>query len=412
MTGDFTTWLTSQEGTSTVPLFDTDLSLAVRTRQGGTKGEKRLLRRSPAMEEAMVQTVMSGLQRDDWPGLLYVMGWGSGSEFKPLYIGKTGRWGKTPGKVSVNLERIEKDRSKFARWGDGKAYHVGDLSQALFGWGAYQGPTQKYLRWAEVLFDDPSVPRLRAATNLVVIPWRTSSLAPHGEHMSLEEAEDQAIDLAIREYEDIVLNVRDEKWWAPRAAEPTRARRAAKPQLPVALVTTKAELERALESLVDAATVGLDVETTRYDQRLCLLQVSGPRGTIVVDVETVDVTGLGHLLSNLAVTKVIHNAPFERRILGALGIEVTPVVDTLQLSRTLRGGKSSHRLDAVVERELGIALDKSMQTSRWDRRPLSAAQIDYAALDAEVLLPLVAALRAADPQEKLLSPHDQQEDQG
>ena len=42
----------------------------------------------------------------------------------------------------------------------------------------------------------------------------------------------------------------------------------------------------------------------------------------------------------------------------------------------------------VCERELGISLDKSSQTSNWSRRPLDADQLRYAALDAEVLLVL------------------------
>ena len=42
----------------------------------------------------------------------------------------------------------------------------------------------------------------------------------------------------------------------------------------------------------------------------------------------------------------------------------------------------------VCERELGIVLDKSSQTPNWSRRPLDGDQLQYAALDAEVLLAL------------------------
>jgi ribonuclease D len=42
----------------------------------------------------------------------------------------------------------------------------------------------------------------------------------------------------------------------------------------------------------------------------------------------------------------------------------------------------------VCERELGVVLDKRAQTSNWSCRPLSTDQLEYAALDAEVLLAL------------------------
>jgi len=45
-------------------------------------------------------------------------------------------------------------------------------------------------------------------------------------------------------------------------------------------------------------------------------------------------------------------------------------------------------LQAVVAGALGFWMDKSLQTSNWDQRPLSAAQKAYAALDASVLLRL------------------------
>ncbi|CAE8594508.1 unnamed protein product [Polarella glacialis] len=51
--------------------------------------------------------------------------------------------------------------------------------------------------------------------------------------------------------------------------------------------------------------------------------------------------------------------------------------------------------DSVRER-LGHHLEKAQQCSDWSRRPLSAEQLHYAALDAHVLLQLAAATAAAD----------------
>jgi ATP-dependent Lhr-like helicase len=49
----------------------------------------------------------------------------------------------------------------------------------------------------------------------------------------------------------------------------------------------------------------------------------------------------------------------------------------------------------VCERELGVSLDKGVQTSNWSGRPLDADRLRYAALDAEVLLALHACFVCA-----------------
>ena len=55
-------------------------------------------------------------------------------------------------------------------------------------------------------------------------------------------------------------------------------------------------------------------------------------------------------------------------------------------------GRQQPGLKFVAERWLGKTMDKSMQCSDWDARPLSRAQLCYAATDAAVLLDLAAAM--------------------
>jgi ribonuclease D len=96
------------------------------------------------------------------------------------------------------------------------------------------------------------------------------------------------------------------------------------------------------------------------------------------------------ILGGTRPVKVIHNARFERRALAAIGIALDGIFDTLESSRQSRGTEAlgGHSLAMVCERELGISLDKSSQTSNWSRRPLDTDQLRYAALDAEMLLVL------------------------
>lgn len=156
-------------------------------------------------------------------------------------------------------------------------------------------------------------------------------------------------------------------------------------------VDTPAALHTVSEELRGVEVVGLDVETTLDFATLCLIQIATRDRTLLIDPQGVG--DLGPLVDLLAATvpvKVIHNAPFERRVLAALGVRLEGVFDTLDVSRRVRGDDApgGHSLTMVCERELGVVLNKAAQTSNWGRRPLDAEQIAYAALDAEILLAL------------------------
>lgn len=57
-----------------------------------------------------------------------------------------------------------------------------------------------------------------------------------------------------------------------------------------------------------------------------------------------------------------------------------------------------HTLAAVCRRELDKVLDKTHQTSDWTRRPLTDAQVAYAALDVEVLVQLFDLFSKIQPE--------------
>lgn len=165
----------------------------------------------------------------------------------------------------------------------------------------------------------------------------------------------------------------------------------ATPRNEVQWIDTPAALRAVSEELRAADVVGLDVETALDFGTLCLLQIATRERTFLVDPFAVgDLKPIVDVLSGTRPLKVIHNAQFERRVLAAIGIALDGVFDTLESSRQSRGPDAlgGHSLAMVCERELGIALDKSSQTSNWSRRPLGADQLRYAALDAEVLLAL------------------------
>lgn len=136
---------------------------------------------------------------------------------------------------------------------------------------------------------------------------------------------------------------------------------AAAPKNDVQWVAPPAALRTVSEALCAADVVGLDVETALDSGTLCLVQIATRKRTFL-----------------------------ERRVLAALSTALDGVFDTLEASRRAHGPDvlGGHSLAMGCERELGISLDKSEQTSNWSRRPLDADQLNYAALDAGLLLAL------------------------
>lgn len=161
---------------------------------------------------------------------------------------------------------------------------------------------------------------------------------------------------------------------------------------------TPLQLTEAVAALASEPVVGLDVETTLAKRTLCLIQIAGREATYLIDtLELTDLEPLGGLLASGGTTKVIHFVPFEREVLGRHGFALDGVVDTRELSIQLRRGASGHSLREVCARELGVKIDKKEQTGDWTRRPLTESQVTYAALDAEVLLPLFAHFEEVMP---------------
>ncbi|HJK91994.1 MAG: ATP-dependent helicase [Sandaracinus sp.] len=161
----------------------------------------------------------------------------------------------------------------------------------------------------------------------------------------------------------------------------------AKPRNPIQWVRSPDELAAIADKLHAEPFIALDVETTLTDQSLCLAQVGTPETNYLIDPFTVgDLAPLAAVLESDKVEKVIHNAQFEKTVLGKLGIGIENIYDTLTVSRRKYGPLAAgHSLLAVVRRELDLVIDKRCQTSDWRRRPLDSAQVEYAALDVEVL---------------------------
>ncbi|HCC33960.1 MAG TPA: DNA-directed DNA polymerase [Clostridiales bacterium] len=169
--------------------------------------------------------------------------------------------------------------------------------------------------------------------------------------------------------------------------------------VPFELVTDPAALAAAVSACRRAPVVGVDVETTGLDpisDRLRLLQLATDECVWVVDCWQAGIEPAGDLLADPQVLKVFHNAAFDLRFLMAADLDVSEVrlFDTMLAGQLLSCGQppsDGHSLAALASRYLGVALDKTLQSSSF-AGALSAGQIAYSAADAAVLLPLATEL--------------------
>jgi len=168
------------------------------------------------------------------------------------------------------------------------------------------------------------------------------------------------------------------------------------------LVTTAEELRRAVDELLHKHAVGLDTETTELDPylgRLRLIQLASPDGVYIVDLNRfadadlksgAEMEPLRQLLTAPRPIKIAHNAKFDAKFIKHnLGVDIVGIFDTLLASQIVSAGglEDRHGLNAIAERYLNEAVDKSERLSNWEFE-LSESQLQYAARDAAVLLPL------------------------
>src|SRR5438876_4572080 len=168
------------------------------------------------------------------------------------------------------------------------------------------------------------------------------------------------------------------------------------------LITNGEELQRAVTDLSTRQAVGLDTETTELDPylgRLRLIQLASPDGVHIVDLNRFSdgevkagdaLEPLRQLLTAWRPIKIAHNAKFDAKFIKHnLGVGIVGLFDTLLASQLVSAGdiEERHGLEAIAARYLNEAVDKSERLSNWDFE-LSEAQLQYAARDAAVLIPL------------------------
>jgi ribonuclease D len=166
---------------------------------------------------------------------------------------------------------------------------------------------------------------------------------------------------------------------------------------PPALITDSADLAALCDRLRQENFVTVDTEFMRertYWPELCVVQLAGDREVAVVDALApgMDLAPLGVLLADTGVMKVFHAARQDVEIfLLKFGAVPTPIYDT-QLAAMVAGFGDQVSYDGLCRALAGAQIDKAHRFSDWAARPLSPAQIAYAAADVTHLRRIYTAL--------------------
>jgi ribonuclease D len=162
-------------------------------------------------------------------------------------------------------------------------------------------------------------------------------------------------------------------------------------------VDTVSKIDAAREEISRSPILCVDTEydSFRYFRAvLCLIQIKADEKTYLFDpLNGLDFSFLGSVFADPNVLKVMHAGDNDVRILKRdYGFTFWNIFDTHRAASIL--GCHYLSLAALVGRYLGIEFEKkkSMQRSRWDTRPLSWEQLQYAVEDTAYLKELYRKL--------------------
>ncbi|MGC5749559.1 ribonuclease D [Gluconobacter sp. NFX36] len=164
------------------------------------------------------------------------------------------------------------------------------------------------------------------------------------------------------------------------------------------IVTSSEEVARLCNKLKQEPFVTIDTEFVRektYWPELCLVQLAGAEDVAVIDTLApgIDLAPLGELLDEPGCIKVFHAARQDLEIFLHIFNRLPQSLFDTQVAAMVAGFGDQVGYDSLVGAITGQAIDKAHRFSDWSARPLTKAQIAYAAADVTHLRTVYLALR-------------------
>jgi len=158
-----------------------------------------------------------------------------------------------------------------------------------------------------------------------------------------------------------------------------------------AFIDKKDDCDKLFEILANEPIVSLDTEfvwTKSYFPFVGIIQIGvTPEKSFIIDAVTLSECpkSFKDFLENDKIMKVCHDAFQDVQILNYYAKTTTKNVFDTQLAAAFTGFGRAISLNDLLEKIFGKTLDKSEQRADWTKRPLTAAQIEYAMDDVRYL---------------------------
>jgi len=161
----------------------------------------------------------------------------------------------------------------------------------------------------------------------------------------------------------------------------------------IEILTTNAQLAELAGQLAVETSIAVDLEADsmhNYQEKVCLIQVSTPPRTVLIDPLAVsDLSPLRPLLANPSIRKIFHAADYDLRSLKRdFDLSVHGLFDTMISAQLL--GEERIGLADLLRKYFAVELEKKFQRADWSLRPLPDDMVRYAAEDTRHLHRLVA----------------------
>ena len=164
------------------------------------------------------------------------------------------------------------------------------------------------------------------------------------------------------------------------------------------LISSIPAYQAMISALQGQSAIGVDTESNSlfsYREQVCLLQLSNSDQDFLVDPLPLDgMAELGQIFADPTTQKIFHAGDYDIACLKRdYDYKFENLFDTMLAAATL--GEANLSLAALLEKYLGVVLEKKYQRADWGKRPIKPEMLAYAQNDSHYLIPLRDLLQEA-----------------